>query len=115
MRTCLPRAATTVAVSLLGTLISIAKRCMALDEYHDVCIVRSAETISFPMAWHGTLVGLGRPLADRDSIDDLSQPAFRSAALPVNPSRVRLRRKPIARSAFTDVATPIMTVTCVAE
>ena len=26
------------------------------------------------MAWHGALLGLGRPLADGDRIDDLSSP-----------------------------------------
>src|SRR6516164_1413592 len=35
---------------------------------------------SFPVAWHGAVVGLGRPLADGSRIDDLSQSAFGGAA-----------------------------------
>ena len=36
--------------------------------------------VSFPVAWHGAIVGLGRPLADGSRIDDLSQSALGSAA-----------------------------------
>src|SRR6266581_2806946 len=36
------------------------KASMALDERRDVRVVRSGEKVSFPVAWHGAL--LGRPL-----------------------------------------------------
>ena len=54
---------------------------MALDERHDVRVVCSGEKVSFPVAWHSAVLGLGRPLADRDGIDDLPQSALRGAAL----------------------------------
>ena len=57
------------------------KASMALDERHDVGVVRSGEEVSFPVAWHGAILDLGRPLADGDGIDDLSQSALRGAAL----------------------------------
>ena len=57
------------------------KAGMALDQRRDVRVVGSGEKVSFPMAWHGAVFDLGRPLADGDHIDDLSQSAFRGAAL----------------------------------
>ncbi len=54
---------------------------MALDERRDVRVVRSGEKVSFPVAWHGAILGLSRPLADGDRIDDLSQSALRGTAL----------------------------------
>jgi acetamidase/formamidase len=39
---------------------------MALDERRDVRVVRSGEKVSFPVAWHGAVLDLGRPLADGD-------------------------------------------------
>ena len=48
------------------------KAGVALDECRDVRVVRSGEKVSFPMAWHGAILGLGWPLADRDHIEDLS-------------------------------------------
>ena len=56
------------------------KAGMALDKRRDVRVVRSREKVSFPMAWHGAILGLGRPLADGNRIDDLSQSALRGAA-----------------------------------
>jgi hypothetical protein len=44
---------------------------MAFDERHDVRVVCSGEKVSFPVAWHSAVLGLGRPLADGDGIDDL--------------------------------------------
>jgi hypothetical protein len=41
----------------------------------------SGEKVSFPVAWHSAVLGLGRPLADGDGIDDLPQSALRGAAL----------------------------------
>jgi hypothetical protein len=35
------------------------KASMALDERRDVRVVRSGEKVSFPVAWHGALLGLG--------------------------------------------------------
>jgi hypothetical protein len=43
---------------------------MALDLYRDVRVVRSGEKFSFPVAWHGAVLDLGRSLADGDRIDD---------------------------------------------
>jgi len=57
------------------------KASMALDERCDVRVVRAREKVSFPVAWHGAILGLSRPLADGDRIDDLSQSALRGAAL----------------------------------
>src|SRR5262245_63591325 len=53
---------------------------MALDQRRDVGVVCSGEKVSFPVAWHGAIVGLGRPLADGSRIDDLSQSALGGAA-----------------------------------
>ena len=57
------------------------KASVALNECHDVRVVRSAEKVALPVAWHGAVIGIGRPLADRDGVDNLSQSALRSAAL----------------------------------
>jgi hypothetical protein len=67
MRTCLPSAATTVAVSLLGTLRSIAKRVWRSTSVN-VSVVRSGEKVSFLVAWHDAVLDLGRPLADGDTL-----------------------------------------------
>src|SRR5262249_32763973 len=56
------------------------KAGMALDQRRDVGVVCSGEKVSFPVAWHGAIVGLGRPLADGSRIDDLSQSALAGAA-----------------------------------
>src|ERR1700722_12256025 len=53
---------------------------MALDTRRDVRVVRSSQKVSFPMARHGAIFGLGRPLADGDRVNDLSQSALRGAA-----------------------------------
>src|SRR5271170_1104202 len=57
------------------------KASMTLDERCDVCVVGAGEKVSFPVAWHGAILGLGRPLADGNRIDDLSQSALGGAAL----------------------------------
>ncbi len=59
------------------------KASMALDQRRDVRVVRSGEKVSFPVAWHGALLGLGRPLANGDRIDDLSLSALGGAAVPI--------------------------------
>ena len=64
-------AATTVALSLLGSLRSIAKRGLALDQRHDVGVVRTAEKVTFPVTWHGAVIGIGRPLADGDAVSTI--------------------------------------------
>src|SRR6516162_9217159 len=56
------------------------KARMALDQRRDVGVVCFGEKVSFPVAWHGAIVGLGRPLADGSRIDDLSQSALGGAA-----------------------------------
>src|SRR5262245_39321422 len=53
---------------------------MALDQRRDGGVVCSGEKVSFPVAWHGAIVGLSRPLADGSRIDDLSQSALGGAA-----------------------------------
>ena len=57
------------------------KAGMALDQRGDVRVVRPGEKISFPVTWHGAVLSLGWPVADRDRIDDLSQSALGVAAL----------------------------------
>src|SRR5262249_19579737 len=48
------------------------KAALALDQCHDVRIVRSGKKISFPMARHGTILYLGGSLADGDHIEYVS-------------------------------------------
>ena len=50
------------------------KAAVALNQCGDVRIVPAAKKIAFPMARYGTILGLGRPLADRDHIEDVSLP-----------------------------------------
>jgi hypothetical protein len=57
------------------------KASMAFDERHDVRVVRSAEKVTFPVTWHGAVIGIGWPFTNGDGIDNLSQSALRSAAL----------------------------------
>ena len=46
-----------------------------------MCVLFAPESkIPFPMAWHGAILGLGRPLADGDRINDLPQSVPRGAA-----------------------------------
>jgi len=40
-----------------------------------------AEKVSFPMAWYGAVLNLGRSFSDGDRIDNLPQSAFGGAAL----------------------------------
>src|SRR5262249_19031480 len=54
---------------------------MALDERCDVRVIRSTEKVSFPVAGHSAVIDLGRPFADGNRIDDLSQSALRRATL----------------------------------
>ena len=54
---------------------------MALDERCDVRVIRSTEKVSFPVAGHSAVIDLGRPFADGNRIDDLSQSALRGATL----------------------------------
>ena len=68
---CLASAATTVVVSLRGTLTSIVKRVLRLDEGGDVRVVRSGKKVSFPMPRHGAILNLGGPLADGGHIEDM--------------------------------------------
>ena len=63
------------------------KARMALDQRRDVGVVCSGEKVSFPVAWHGAIVGLGRPLADGSRIDDLSQSALGGAAFAASASQ----------------------------
>ena len=51
---------------------------MALDQRRDVRVVRPGEKIT---TWHGAVLSLGWPFADRDRINDLSQSALWVAAL----------------------------------
>ena len=50
------------------------KAAVALNQRGDVRIIPSGKKVAFPMAGHGTILGLGRPLADRDHIEDVSLP-----------------------------------------
>src|SRR5262249_2357924 len=50
------------------------KAAVTLNQCGDVRIIPSAKKIAFPMAGHGTILGLGGPLADRDHIEDVSLP-----------------------------------------
>jgi hypothetical protein len=45
-----------------------------LDKGDDVCVVRSGEQITLPMAWDGTILRLCGTLADGDHIEDLTLP-----------------------------------------
>jgi hypothetical protein len=47
-----------------------------------VRLVCSREKVSFPVAWHSAVLGLGRPLADGDGIDDLSQSPLHATSSP---------------------------------
>jgi hypothetical protein len=60
-----------------------------------MCVLFAGEKVSFPVAWHGALLGLGGPLADGDRIDDLSQSALRGAALGLAhlPRRTQVRHQ----------------------
>ena len=71
------------------------KAGMALDQRRDVRVVRPGEKITFPVTWHGAVLSLGRPFADRDSIDDLSQSALGVAALGLThlPHRPQMRHQ----------------------
>jgi hypothetical protein len=64
-----------------GDLEKQHKARMALDERRDVRVVRSTEKVSFPVAGHSAVLDLGRPFADGNRIDDLSQSALGRAAL----------------------------------
>ena len=44
------------------------KAGLALDERHDVGIVRSAEKVAFPVTWHGAVIGVGRPPVDQPKV-----------------------------------------------
>ena len=68
---------------------------MAFDERRDVRVVCPGEKISFPVTWHGAVLSLGRPFADGDSIDDLSQSALCGAALGLThlPGRPQMRHQ----------------------
>src|SRR5262249_1581501 len=61
----------------------------------DVRVVRPGEKITFPVTWHGAVLSLGWPFADRDRIDDLSQSALGVAALGLThlPHRPQLRHQ----------------------
>src|SRR5262249_29888991 len=50
------------------------KAAVALNQCGDVRIIPSGKKVAFPMAGHGTILGLGGPLADRDHIEDVSLP-----------------------------------------
>ena len=63
-----------------GDLDQHRKAGGSFDQRRDVGVVRAAEKVTFPMARHGAILGLGRPLADGDRIDDLSQSALGDAA-----------------------------------
>ena len=54
---------------------------MTFDERRDVCVIRSTEKVSFPVTGHSAVLDLGRPFADGNRIDDLSQSALGRAAL----------------------------------
>src|SRR5262249_36110906 len=65
---------------------------------------------SFPVAWHGAIVGLGRPLADGSRIDDLSQSALGGAAFGLAhlPRCTQLRHQRLLQhAACLDKETPI--------
>src|SRR5262249_47377504 len=64
----------------------------------------------FPVAWHGAIVGLGRPLADGSRIDDLSQSALGGAAFGLAhlPRCTQLRHQRLLQhAACLDKETPI--------
>src|SRR5262245_63285663 len=46
------------------------KAAVALNQCGDVRIIPSAKKVAYPMDGHGTILGLGGPLADRDHIED---------------------------------------------
>jgi hypothetical protein len=50
------------------------KAAVALNQRGDVRIIPSSKKVAFPMAGHGTILGLGGPLADRDHIENVSLP-----------------------------------------
>src|SRR4029450_10985473 len=64
-----------------GDLEKHHKAGMALDERCDVRVIRATEKVPFPMAGHSAVIDLGRPFADGNRIDDLSQPALCRATL----------------------------------
>jgi hypothetical protein len=72
LRTCQLKAATTVSVFLLGTLISMAKREWRSTQCRNVAVLGAAQQIAFPMTRNRSVLHFRRPFADRDGIDDLS-------------------------------------------
>jgi hypothetical protein len=72
LRTCRLKAATTASVSLLGTLISRAKREWRSTQSRDVAVLGPAQQIAFPVARNRSVFGFRRPFADGDGIDDLT-------------------------------------------
>ena len=49
---------------LAGDLEKHHKARMAFNQRRDVRVVCSTEQVSFPMAGHGAVLGLGRPFTD---------------------------------------------------
>jgi len=74
---------------------------LALDQRHHVGVVCSGEQVSLPVPRHGTILGLGRALSDRDRVDDLAQTDLRGPALGLAhlPSAAKLRHEPLPQYA----------------
>ena len=47
---------------------------MAFHQRRDLATVTAEQQVTFPVAGHGPVLGLGRPLTDRYRVTDLAQP-----------------------------------------
>jgi hypothetical protein len=54
---------------------------MAFDERHDVRVVRSAEKVTFPVTWHGAVIGIGWPFTNGDGPTPLGVASTRTLSM----------------------------------
>jgi hypothetical protein len=72
LRTCRLSAATTAALSLLGTFYERGETGVTLYQGDDVTVARTAEQIALPMTRNGAVFDFRRPFPCGDGIDDLT-------------------------------------------
>src|SRR5579863_806193 len=82
LSTCLLSAATTVVVSLLGTLMSMIETRVSFHQGCDVSVFTACEQIAFPVTRNSAVFNLRRSFPDGDGIDDLTMGFSASPRLP---------------------------------